>query len=45
LTQLLANLAGLSRGSLQSYFLSKETALSGGSIPRHPAARAFFEGR
>ena len=32
----------LSRGSLQAYFISPKTALSGISIPLHPAAERYF---
>lgn len=42
LTTLYASVAELSRGSLQAYYISRERALQGVSIPLHPAARAFF---
>ena len=43
LETLFANVPALSRGSLQAYFISKQTALSGVSIPLHPAAKRFFK--
>lgn len=43
LSQLFANVAALSKGSLQAYFISPRTALSGVSIPLHPAAERYLK--
>ena len=42
LTTLFASVGELAQGSLQAYYISRERALQGVSIPLHPAARAFF---
>jgi len=42
LETLFSNVDQLSKGSLQAYFISKDTARSGLSLPLHPAAEAFY---
>jgi TRAP transporter TAXI family solute receptor len=42
LTELYSNVDTLTRGSLQAYFITRDRALQGVSIPLHPAAKTFF---
>ena len=45
LSHLFSNVESLSRGSLQAYFISPQTARKGISIPMHPAAEAFLKSK